>query len=237
MEKELNELVSRLRAAFGERLRSVMLYGSAAGGDYMPGSSDLNVLCVLGAVGVEELDAVRPIAEWWRKKKHPLPLLLAQEELDRASDAFPIEFLDLRERHRVLFGEDPTNSLQIDPLYHRAQLEHELRAKMLRLRARYCEAGGDARAVVQLMVDALPNFAALFRHALRVAGQTAPAGKADVFRAAAAQFTFDAQPFLEVLEVRHRTRHPKTLDARTTFTAYLAGVVRMTAAVDGLLVQ
>jgi predicted nucleotidyltransferase len=237
MDKELAELVERLRAAFGDVLQSVILYGSAAGGDYIPGRSNLNVLCVLREVGVAELEKSRPVAEWWRKKGQPAPLLLAFEELDRARDAFPIEFLDLIERHRVLFGEDVTQNLVIEPQYHRAQVEHELRAKLLRLRARYAAVAPDAESVIRLMVEAVPNFAALFRHALRVSGQPAPFAKADLFRACGQHFGFDPRPFLETLEVRRGARKAKSLDARATFTAYLAGVARMTAAVDGLLVQ
>jgi len=236
MDKELDDLVDRLRAAFGDVLQSVILYGSAARGDYVAGRSDFNVLCVLRQVGVEELEKSRPVTEWWKKKKQPSPLLLAAEELERSRDAFPIEFLDLIEHHRVLHGEDVTKDLVIDPLYHRAQIEHELRAKLLRLRARYAMTT-DPEAVVSMMAEALPNFAALFRHALRVSGQPAPVVKADVFRAAGRHFGFDPQPFLSALEVRQGGRKAKSLDARATFTAYLAGVTRMTAAVDGLLVQ
>jgi len=237
MDKELAELVERLHAAFGDGLQSVILYGSAAGGDYIPGRSNLNVLCVLREVGVAELEKSRPVAEWWRKLRQPSPLLLAREELDRARDAFPIEFLDLIERHRVLYGDDVIKNLVIEPLHHRAQLEHELRAKLLRLRGRYAAVATDAEAVIRLMVEVVPNFAALFRHVLLVSGASAPFGKADVFRAAGERFGFDPQAFLETLEVRRGARKAKSLDARATFTGYLAGVARMTAAVDGLLVQ
>ncbi len=237
MDSELQELVERLRAAFGDGLQSVILYGSAAGGDYLPGHSDMNVLCILREVGVPELEKSRPVAEWWRKKKQPTPLLLAFDELDRARDAFPIEFLDLIEQHRVLYGEDRVKDLVIEPRYLRAQLEYELRAKLLRLRARYAAVAPNPELVVRMMVEALPNFAALFRHALRVSGQAAPVTKADVFRDAGQHFGFDAQPFLTTLEVRQGHRKAKSLDARATFSAYLAGVARMTAAVDGLLVQ
>lgn len=237
MDKELQELVERLRAAYGDGLQSVILYGSAAGGDYVPGSSDMNVMCILREVGVTELETSRPITEWWKKQKQPAPLLLGREELHRACDAFPIEFLDLIERHRILHGEDVIKGMVIEPRYHRAQLENELRAKLLRFRARYAAVAPDAESVVRLMVEALPNFAALFRHVLLVSGQPAPTAKADVFRAAGQQFGFDPQPFLDALDVRQGVRKGRSLDARATFTGYLAGVVRMTAAVDGLLVQ
>lgn len=237
MEKLLQELVKRLQGAYGDTLRSVLLYGSAAAGDFHKDHSDLNVLCVLRRIGVEELEKSHELANWWRSRGNPAPLLLAEDELGRATDAFPIEFRDLAEHHRVLHGENPVEGLEVDPLYHRAQVEHELRAKLLRLRQRYAGVHRDRQAVVQLMADALPSFAALFRHALIAAGQAAPVHKREIFQAVAQHFQLQAQPFLDVLEVREGKKKPKDLDARRTFEGYLAGVAHMAAAVDGLLVK
>ena len=46
-EKQLNEFVSRTRQAAGDNLQSVVLYGSAAAGEYQPEFSNLNLLCIL----------------------------------------------------------------------------------------------------------------------------------------------------------------------------------------------
>src|SRR6266702_4619771 len=50
MELKLTELVDRLKKSHGERLISVVLYGSAAGDDHVVKFSDLNILCVLTEV-------------------------------------------------------------------------------------------------------------------------------------------------------------------------------------------
>ncbi len=47
MDDVLQELVKRMKAACGQELVSMVLYGSAAAGDYHEKHSDLNVLCVL----------------------------------------------------------------------------------------------------------------------------------------------------------------------------------------------
>ncbi len=46
-EKQINEFVDRLRQAAGENLQSVILYGSAAGGEFHPEFSNVNLLCIL----------------------------------------------------------------------------------------------------------------------------------------------------------------------------------------------
>ena len=134
MERVLTQLVERLTKAYGDRLKSVLLYGSAAVGDYHAKYSDLNVLCVLAEVTPRELEESGPILRWWREKGNPSPLMLSEEEIRNSTDCFPIEFHDIRERHRVLQGEDVVLNLEVDRCFYRAQVEHDLRAKLLRLR-------------------------------------------------------------------------------------------------------
>src|SRR5258707_15707926 len=113
MEQKLQDLVDRLRTAHPERLVSVILYGSAASGHYPGEFSDLNVLCVLSRVTPAELAASEPVFKWWRDG-NPSPLLLSEEEVQTSTDCFPIEFHDMQERRRVLYGKDVIEKLEID---------------------------------------------------------------------------------------------------------------------------
>ena len=47
MERKLSDLSEKLVSVFGDRLLSVILYGSAAMDDWQERRSDLNILCVL----------------------------------------------------------------------------------------------------------------------------------------------------------------------------------------------
>ena len=244
-DKLLSQLVDRLSQAYGHDLRSVVLYGSAAAGDFHQKHSDLNILCVLRDVGVESLQKAEQTAHWWRSFGNPAPLLWAENELACATDAFPVEFLDLREQHRVLHGEDLVAGLTIDPAFHRVQVEHELRTKLLALRQRYLGIYRDQKMVLKLMVDALPSFVTLFRHALILAGQAVPTGspspgaaptrKREVLEAAGRSFGFDPASFLAVLEVREGKRTLRPAEAGPTFQGYYAGTTRVCEHVDALL--
>ncbi|MCG6535143.1 MAG: hypothetical protein L7F78_10700, partial [Syntrophales bacterium LBB04] len=64
------EVTAAFQQAFGQDLLSVVLYGSGAGEDYLPGKSDLNFLVVLTERGMDELD--RAIAALKRLKKYPV---------------------------------------------------------------------------------------------------------------------------------------------------------------------
>src|ERR671916_2282965 len=103
----LEELVAQLRAAFGSELRSVVLYGSAASGEHIPKQSDYNVLVLVDALDVARLDAVAAVVRAWTDAGNPPPFTLTTDEWRRSADIFPMEYGDIQERHRVLFGTSP----------------------------------------------------------------------------------------------------------------------------------
>src|ERR1039457_2011116 len=76
MDKLLTQLIANLQKAYGERLVSVVLYGSAAAGDHHAAFSDINILCVLSEISPRELGAGEDIFRWWREQGSPSPLLL-----------------------------------------------------------------------------------------------------------------------------------------------------------------
>src|SRR6266545_3854956 len=102
----LSQLVDRLRKAYGESLVSVVLYGSAVSGNHHPKFSDYNVLCILTQVTPAEMAQSEEVFRWWREQGSPSPLLLSEHEMMTSTDCFAIEFHDIKEQHRILYGKD-----------------------------------------------------------------------------------------------------------------------------------
>jgi predicted nucleotidyltransferase len=233
-EELLNELLRRLKQALADDLVSVVLYGSAVTGDFHETFSDLNVLCVLTAVGPAQLERAYEPIDWWLKKKQPSPVLLSVEEIERGPDAFAIEFLDIRAAYRVLHGKDLVQSIQVSPEHHRHQVEHELRSRLLRLRERYLALQKDRRELIQLLVDSLPTFATLFRHVLMLQGGQPPVKKREIFHEAAQRLSISATPFETLLDVREGKRRLGDPEIRPVFDSYLREITRTVEYVDRL---
>lgn len=234
MERKLTQLVERLKGAYQDRLVAVILYGSAAGGDHHPRFSDLNVLCVLKQITPRELTEAGAILRWWREQGNPAPLLLSAEEVRNSTDCFPIEFHDLQERRRVLYGEDVIAGVEIDECFYRAQVEHELRAKLLRLRQKASGVLSDKELLRGVLADSVSTFCVLFRHALRLAGHEAPFEKRAILARAREKFGVDPSPMERLLDLREGKIRPRELDPGPLLAAYLRAVEEVTAAVDGL---
>jgi hypothetical protein len=233
MERTLQELVDRLREAQHDRLMSVILYGSAATGSHNQKFSDLNVLCVLTRVTPSELAASEPIFQWWRAQGNPSPLLLSEEELRTSTDCFPIEFHDMRERRRVLFGPDLIQDLVIDKTFYRAQVEMELRSKLLRLRQKAAGVLSDKHALLRLMIDSAPNFLVLSRHALLVSGMSAGYQKREIVRHLPA-IGVDGAPFDTLLDLREEAKHSEDVEPEALFESYLKQIQAVVTHVDRL---
>ena len=233
MNKDLQELTQRLTKLFGGDLVSVVLYGSAAGADFHEHFSDFNVLCVVRTVTPRALEDVEPVMRWWREKGNPAPLLLSEEEVRTSTDCFPIEFHDMRERRRILHGVDVIEGLEIDDSFYRAQVEHELRAKMLRLRTKAAAVLFDRTLLLQLMADSVTTFLVLARHALKLGGLPAPIDKRELTAALRQSLTIDTAPLEALLDVREE-RHATGQDERALFASYLACVGQLVEFVDGL---
>jgi hypothetical protein len=233
--KKINDFVGRLRAAAGSNLESVILFGSAVAGDFHPEFSNVNLLCVLRDSSFVALQALAPAVKWWDKQKQPPPLFMTRQEIERSTDVFTIELLDMQLHHRVLFGDDVVQNLSIPANLHRVQVEYELREKLALLRQHVVLASGDDSRLWELLVRSVSSFATLFRHALMVLGFEAPVGKREAVLALSKQIGFDPSAILQVLDVRERKADRKKFNVADVVSRYLSTVEQVTAAVDKML--
>ncbi len=236
-EKQIEQFVVDLRQAAGNNLESVILYGSAASGSFHPDLSDINLLCVLRQTSFAALQALAPALKSWTDQKRSVPLLLSADELQRSADVFAIEFVDIKEHHKMLFGDDPLPGLKIPLDRHRAQVEYELREKLILLRQRLLLSLNDEERLWALLMQSLPTFTTLFRHALIVLGETPSKSKQATLQALSARVSFDSSAFTKLLGLREKPEDRKTMDVKDIVGRYLDAIQQVTAAVDKMLVE
>jgi predicted nucleotidyltransferase len=231
-EKKIAEFVSKAQAAAGQNLQSVILFGSAASGEFLEDFSDINLLCVLRDTSFAGLTALAPLAAWWQKQKYSPPLVLTQDEIRHSVDVFTIELLDMQRHHRVLFGEDVFTGLEISTVNHRIQVEYELREKVIVLREQLLLAAQDETRMWNLLLGSVAAFTTLFRHALHILdGQDLLSRRAAV-KGLSEKISFDPSAILQLLDIRERKMERKQLSVRELFTRYLEAVQKVTDAVD-----
>lgn len=227
-EAQLNELVHRLKDAAAANLECVMLYGSAARGSFHPDHSDLNVLCVVKSLAVEELARVAPVVRWWAvEQSQPAPLFFTAEELLQSADVFSIELRDMQDNRRVLFGADPIANFHLPTNLHRVQVEHELRTLLLKLRNAYFRAPGDSRELTPVLRKSFSSVFTLLRHVIIAFGEEPPAAARAIIKRAAELTHANAAAFEAVQGVReHNNALPEVVQIYGAYLAALESVIR-----------
>ena len=139
-------------------LECIILFGSAARGDFQPGLSDINVACILRSLSVEELGRLAGVVKWWCvEQKEPAPLFFTGDELRQAADVFAIEILDMKHGRRVLYGKDVVANIEVPMNLHRVQVEHDLRTMILKLRQHYLRSHGNSNELAPILLARGPS--------------------------------------------------------------------------------
>lgn len=163
---DVNQQVARWCEGFatdlGDSLQSIVLFGGLAKGEFVPSQSDVNVLIVFRTINVAVLDRAAPLVRQGSLEFGLSAMLLTEGDLRDSADVFPIKFLDMQRRHKVLWGEDPFAKVNVTHDHLRLRCEQELRNLSLRLRQSYIQRidrpellqSALSRAVSSLLVNA-----------------------------------------------------------------------------------
>jgi len=230
-----HELAHELEKIYGEELKSVVLYGSAAGSDFSKKYSDFNVFCVLASPTPAALAKANRVVRKWVRKGNPPPHFFGPKHIERSLDVFPIEFLDMQERHKVILGGDPLTNVAPDAKHLRHQIESEMKGKLLHLRAFYAATCNKPKELARTVVASFSTFLAAFRAALRLMGENPPSDARAVVETLAARTGFDPQVFLDIVEIRRGASiMPRGDEAVAMFERYLTELEAITTYVDGM---
>lgn len=230
----LTGVTSDYKAAFGGDLTAIILYGSAAGADFIPGKSDINLLIVLTDHGIGQLrKAIDPVGRW-RKHNVATPLFMTKAYLDASLDSYPVEFLNMKQNHRTIFGEDVLAELAFDPKYLRLQIERELKGKLLHLRSGFLETEGIPKRVRGLIGVSINAFVAAFKALLYLKSQDVPGSRRDVIEAAAKLLKLNPDVFLKCNDIKEETDRFTRAEVQAIFDDYLKAVSDLCLFVDAM---
>lgn len=234
MEHQFAAFIDDLKSTHGRNLASVILYGSAAAGDFIRAESDHNILIALHEITPKDLRNAHAAVREWARMGHPVPVYFTVSELQNAADVFPIEFHQMEKARKVLYGRDVLAGLQISDAFLRHQVEYELRSKLILLRRQYIPASATVDGLLGLMADSLPSFATLFGAVLMLNGIEPPVRKHEAVALTVDRLGLDGGVFERIFNIRERN-YAKTLDERQAnelFAQYMVQIEKVIESVD-----
>ena len=230
---KLQDFVSSLKDIFKEGLVSVILYGSAARGEFTLRNSNLNVLVVLADAGLPNLKKCTALVNRLKYRKFEA-LFLSREYIQTSTDVFPIEFLDMKENYSVLFGEDVLKTAQVDTRNLRFQCEQELKGKLIHLRQAYLRQSRNRGALKYLLFKYCTSALHILRNALRVKGKSPSYLKQDVLKEVGQEFKVDTQVFTKILAAKNKEISLSTADIDSLFMKFTEELEKASSIVDKL---
>jgi hypothetical protein len=173
----------KIKEKLGENL--VML------AEYYNGN-ERNLLAVCNTLDFESLRKLKEIKE--------IPFFLTKEEIIDGIDVFPIEFLNIRQHHKILYGEDFLKEIEISKKDLRHQLEFEFRSKLIHLRKEYLQFKD--KNLEKLILSAIPTLAPIIGGLIYLKDLSYNDTE-DMFRAASEGYGMDLHILEEIYDI-HR---------------------------------
>jgi hypothetical protein len=216
----------------GENLLGICVYGSSTGKDFIPKKSNVNLLVVLKVLGAQELKKSLRLVNKGMKKGIVAPLFLTPEYITSSLDSFPIEFMEIKENHILIYGENPLAQISIEREGIRLECEKELKGKLVRLRQAYLEIGLKAKGIEALLIESLSSLIPIFRNMLRLKGIDPPLGKEEVISSFASEFDIDRDVFLAVLRDKKGDERIGKEKVEDFFAKYIGTIQKLSRVVD-----
>ncbi|MCG2727482.1 MAG: hypothetical protein L6244_02380 [Candidatus Methanoperedenaceae archaeon] len=133
------------------------------------------------------------------KQNKELPLLFTKEELMQGVDVFPVEFLNIKLHHKILYGEDFLKDIKISKKNLRHQLEFEFRSKLIHLRSEYLMFRG--KELEALILSAVPALAPIIGGLLYLKDLRHD-GTRDMFDIVSKGYGMDVSILKEIYDIR-----------------------------------
>jgi predicted nucleotidyltransferase len=226
-----------LKNTFGDDLISIILFGSGATGEYVPGKSDLNFLVVLTDDSVDSLRKAMDTVARWRKKRVNTPLFMTPEYISSSLDSYPIEFLDITANYRLVYGKDVLQDLHFQPTEVRVQCERELKGKLLHLRQAYLESEEKTKNLREIVSASITTFISIFQGLLYLKKMAIPRTKEEIVQKVAAEFQMNAPIFLRLLEIRKGSVKVSAQELSELFSNYISEIEALSDSVDKLVLK
>ena len=217
-----------------EQLTSVFIYGSATGKNYNPKTSDINSVFIFKGLAFASLtDSLKTVSKGI-SKKIAAPLFLTKEHIETSLDVFPIEFLDMKENHILLYGTDFLSPLKIKEEHIRLFCDQQIKGKLIRIRQAYLEVGLKKKGMEALLKESLHSLIPVFRNLIRLKGKQPSIEKPAIIKQLCQEFDLDENVFLSIYKDTNNDEKIADQEVVVFIEKYLGQIKKLAVGADRL---
>ncbi len=161
----MDRFVEILKAHFEDRLISVGLHNVGIT-SFLENNG---IFIVLDKVDADDLLNIKRVYIKY-KKKYSTPIVVNKDFFKKAADVFCMEILELKENAKIVYGQNPFESLEVKDDDLRRQIEYELRSKLIVLKGAFVDLPLDRKVIDNITYRSMYNFLLILRNLLRLKG-------------------------------------------------------------------
>ena len=199
--KNLDRFIEDLKSNLGENLVSVFAFGSQA--NVEDAKNNLNLMIITNNLNAENLYSISKPVKKWVKAKNPVPVIMNREEWYSSFDVYAIEYADIKQNYRIIYGEDLVPSIQINKYFLRLQCESELKNLLLKYKNNFLMNIRSDREMKRLLNNVIKTLLVIFRSVLRLHDDAVPYRAVDIIEFVSKYLSFNKIVLTKIAKVRY----------------------------------
>ena len=199
---KLDKFVKQLEDILGDNLLSVMMFGSQVSVEPEKLKSNINLMIVLDHLTSDDLKNISKPVKKWVKAKNPIPVVMGKAEWYSSFDVYALEYSDIKEKHRVVYGTNFAKDINVDKHYLRLQCESELKSLYLKFRNCYLLNMNRDGEMKTLANNVIKTLLVIFRGVIRLKGDLVPEASEYIILQAANYMDLDCNLLIKMAKIR-----------------------------------
>lgn len=189
---------------------SLYIIGSAVTPDFHTVHSDINTLIVVKDVQIPFpfIDFLATLGKRYGKRRMRTPFIMTCHYINRSLEVFPLEFLEMKQIHQLVYGENVLKDIKIEKADVRVQCERELKGKIEHICQGYIKSMGNRTVLTNLLINSISGYFPIYRGILFLYDKKIPRERRDVIYALQECCNVNLDIFIKLLELRTKNVYP-----------------------------
>jgi hypothetical protein len=234
--EKIRPFFEEMLADYKDNIHSIHITGSAATEYFNEKFSDVNSVIVLKKMDFGFVKFLAPLGKKYGKKGISAPLIMTPEYITDSLDVFPVEFLDFKNIHKTVYGEDIFGNIVIDHSNLRLQCEREVKVTLIGLRQSYIASLGDKKILTEKISGSITGYMPLFRAIIYLLGGEPPADKHAALKKIREITGLETDVFEKMLGIKMKTLSLNSDELSNAFEQYYSETEKLGEIVNGITV-
>ena len=223
----LERYLNKVSQEWQEGVEALLLFGSAARGDFILGRSNINIAGIFRHLPVKTLQKGGSLHRNWGKHQIVAPLMMTLEDLQRSADVFPLEMMQMKDHHVLLQGRNPLLDFTVNEARLPWQCQQEVLGNLFQVRQRYIEGEGRIEAIQALLILSMTALLPCLRGLLKLMGQSSQGADSAILERFHETASFDTTVLSEVLQMKRGLASPGKFEWPKLYERYLESLEQL----------